>query len=110
MEEEFPERNDCHDIVYHLHPNLVDVDVNGQCYTYLCPTCKHSIFDLKQVPELSVANGQDFGSYRRLGLEEPNLHEQIILAKTRLYQVSVKIRSNAFGQADATTKSIGKKH
>jgi hypothetical protein len=41
---------------------------------------------------LSIAGGVDFGNYKHLGLEKPNLHEQLIIARVRLYQVTVKVK------------------
>jgi hypothetical protein len=69
--------------VYHLHPELVDTDENGNKSCLVCPRCYDSMKD-RIVPSMSIAGGVDFGYYRRLGLELPNLHEEVIIAKTRL--------------------------
>ena len=65
---------------FHLHPELVDIDErNGMESTMVCPMCWDSI-KKDEKPKLSIAIGIDFGYYERLGLEAPNLDEQMILA------------------------------
>jgi hypothetical protein len=69
---------------YHLHPELVDIDNAGTESVLLCPYCSDSVKNvnadpLKRIPRYSIASGVDFGYYKRVGLTEPNLHEEIIL-------------------------------
>ena len=83
---------------FHLHPELVDIDQRtGNEYTLLCPKCWESIHDGKK-PEFSIANGLDFGYYKHIGLEPPNLDEQMILVRCRLIIATLKICSNSLGR------------
>lgn len=92
-------------MIYHLHPELVDKDDSGSESTNLCHRCWT---DLKkfEIPKLSIANGIDFGNYQQLGLEQPNLHEQAIIARVRRYMQVVKIKPNSGGQTNFTMNKI----
>jgi hypothetical protein len=57
------------------------------------------------IPNLSIAAGIDFGYFQRLGLTYPNLHEQLILSRTRLYFSIVKVSSNSKGQVNMNTRN-----
>ena len=85
---------------WHFHPELVQKDErNGdRLFTMLCPYCwDDSSFGKK--PKLSIANGVDLGWFHRLGLTYPNLQEQLIIARNRLYYAVMKICSNSIGAA-----------
>ena len=79
---------------YHVHPELVEQYDNHE-YTRVCPTCnKYPTKKVEKSP-LSIANGIDFGSYRRIKeMVEPNLHEQLILSQIRLFQTIVRVSPN----------------
>jgi hypothetical protein len=63
------------------------------------------------VPPLSVANGIDFGYYRRIhGLVPPTLHEQMILARSRLFFATVMISSNVTGVVNSNCNNRIKSH
>ena len=66
--------------LYHLHPELVDVDDNtGQVSTTLCSTCE-GIVSKCEIPPLSIAAGLDFGNPSRIQELTPlNLHEKYCL-------------------------------
>ena len=85
---------------WHLHPELIQTNEDGSnpaCY--FCSTCmKHAENDVE--PPLSIASGIDFGNHKRLKLEEPNLHEQMILSRMRLFFAAIKINAKT-----ADTKS-----
>lgn len=83
---------------WHLHPELVDENEDGSYSISMCPTCHESAIVNGKIPPLSIAAGIDFGYYVRLGLTAPNLHEQLMLARTRLYFALLKISSNLKGQ------------
>jgi hypothetical protein len=88
--------------LYHLHPELVDVNDSGIESVLLCPYCSDSVKNvdadpLKRVPKFSIASGIDFGYYKRVGLTEPNLHEEVILGRVRAVIASYKIKSNMCG-------------
>ena len=89
---------------WHLHPELVQHDSQEQPHVRLCPACHDSVAKGK-IPPLSIANGIDFGFYKRLGLTLPNIHEQLMLARTRLYFAMVKVSSNAKGQVNQNINS-----
>ena len=74
---------------FHLHPELVDSRA-GEEYTHFCKKCYGSL-SKGSIPKLSLARGLDFGNTKRLGLAEPNLHEQIILSRCRLFQATMKV-------------------
>lgn len=84
-------------LYWHLHPELVETHADGSNHVQLCPSC-HNCLQSKQIPPNSIASGVDFGYYERLGLTLPNLHEQLMLSRGRLYFVMVKVSSNAKGQ------------
>jgi len=50
-------------ILYHLHPELVDIDEAGIESVHLCPTCLSKLKGGEK-PPLSIAAGIDFGYYR----------------------------------------------
>ena len=83
--------------LWHLHPELVEPCGSFYC-TKLCPHCADQANKNKR-PKLSIAAGVDFGYYKRLGLTLPNLHEQLIIARTRLYFATIKVCSNITGSA-----------
>jgi hypothetical protein len=83
--------------LFHLHPELVDRLDGGGSFVRLCPYCYESL-EKRQIPKLSVAGGIEFGNYARVGLEPPSLHEELIIAKTRLVISSLKIKSNMCGR------------
>ena len=80
-----------------MHPELIDIDENGAESTLVCPICWKDISNDK-TPELSIAAGLDLGYYKCLGLEPPNLDEQMILSRCRLIFATLKLRSNSFGR------------
>ena len=71
---------------FHIHLELISLDGNDNEFTMICSTCWKHLVNV-EVPALSVKGGIDFGWYRRLGLELPNLHEQIILSPYRLFNL-----------------------
>lgn len=83
--------------LYHLHQELIHFNENNNESTFLCPQCTKEI-EKKQIPKLSLANGIDFGYYKRLPLTQPNLLEMYAIARLRLYHSIVKIEgNNAYG-------------
>ena len=76
--------------LYHLHPELVAVDADGAETTHLCPSCL-KVLRKGRVPSNSIAAGVDFGVRSRLGLEELNMHEEVILSRCRLFQATIKL-------------------
>jgi len=93
--------------LFHLHPELVDVDDSGVESVLLCTYCSDSVKNIdadrkKRVPRFSIANGIDFGYYKRVGLMEPNLHEEVILSRVRAVIASYKVKSNMCGVRNVT--------
>ena len=90
----------------HLHPVLVDIDSNtGGISTTLCSTCYGKI-SRGLIPRLSIAAGVDFGNPSRIKELTPlNLHEKMLLATHRLFQVIVKLSPNT-GQMNYTRTNI----
>ena len=82
---------------WHLHPELVDED-GSHWTTMLCVHCTAAV-EKGKIPNNSIAKGVDFGHYLRLGLTNPNLQEQLILARTRLYYTALKVASNKSGSS-----------
>lgn len=95
---------------WHLHPELVDVD-EYTCVesTLICPHCQDELGKSRR-PELSIASGIDFGCYHRLGLTLPNLHEQLMLARSRLFFAVMKLSSNRKGQVNFNVQNSLKCH
>ena len=91
--------------MYHLHPELVQVDSDDRAFTRLCPCCWRYVVSLNKVPPNSIASGVDFGDKRRLGLEDLRLHEQLLLSRVRMYVANVKLSSNSSGQT-----TLAKRH
>jgi hypothetical protein len=97
--------------LFHLHPELVDVGKGGIESVLLCPYCSDLVKNvdadpLKRVPWFSIANGIDFGYYKRLDLTAPNLHEEVILGRVRAVIASYKIKSNMCGCRTITRDKI----
>ena len=101
---------------YHLHPEFVEqanasenpiaqrgegeykpTTADGDSLPHkalVCEECRNSIRK-KTLPDLSVAKGVDYGSFKRIGgLQELSFIERTILSKCRLYTQVVKIESN----------------
>jgi hypothetical protein len=92
---------------YHLHPELVRQDKNGNEITMLCSSCYKKIIKQEKIPQLSIANGVDFGYFKRIPeLTEPNLHEQLVLSQFRLFQVILKVVPNFKYQQNYTRFDI----
>ena len=69
--------------LFHLHPELVDVGKGGIELVLLCPYCSDSVKNVnadppKRVPWFLIANGINFGYYKRLDLTAPNVHKEVI--------------------------------
>ena len=74
--------------LFHLHPELVDINNNGMVSVLLCPYCRDSVKNvnadpMKRVPTFSIVSGINFGYYKYVGLMAPNLHKEIILGRVR---------------------------
>ena len=91
--------------VFHLHPELIETKEDGTEFTRICPTCWSKV-KANKVPPLSIANGVDFGNYRRANLEMPNLHETVILSLSLLIFATVKISSNTTGHVNFTRDKL----
>ncbi len=86
---------------YHLHPELVESD--GK--VFLCQDCTKTIKNQK-IPPLSIAGNVDFCSFQRIGLTMPNLMEQMIIARVRLYRKVVKLQKKGRQQSDSTHSTL----
>ena len=86
---------------YHLHPELVRFDPDNFFHTpsvFLCPPCHRMLTQKKsRLPPLSIANGVDHVWPARLHLPALSLTEKAILARHRVYAVTVKCRPGAAG-------------
>ena len=83
--------------LYHLHQELISRDDSNKEYTMFCPRCYKAHLS-GECYKLSIAAGVDFGNYKRVkGLVKPNLHEQLILSKYRLYCAAIKVTPNGRG-------------
>ncbi len=74
---------------YHLHPEFIDNE-ESIC---ICSNCCSAIAKDK-IPELSIANGVDFGDYNRIGLTKLNEYEMSIIAVVSTYFKIIKITTN----------------
>lgn len=101
---------DSQDRLWHLHPELVDTDPHtGKQSAMICPDCAMSTKKGDR-PKSSIAAGLDFGYYKRLGLTLPNLHEQLILSRSRLYFAAMKLASNKSGQTNFNIRNAFRCH
>ena len=104
--------NEAGDKCMHLHPEAVETDNDFSLHTRICPVCMDYLNGKKRggnkIPPMSVAAGVDFGCYRRAGLPELTLHEELILARVRLYFASVKLTSNTGDKVNQNTRSAVK--
>ena len=95
---------------WHLHPELVKRENNNEYSTLICPSCNSKLKKGKR-PKLSIAAGIDFGRYTRIkGLIAPNLHEQMILSRARMFYCSTKVAFNNCGVTNRNTGSHFKIH
>jgi len=95
---------------WHLHPELVKhCPIRRKHYTVVCPECLSALRKAKR-PALSIAGGVDFGHYRRVGLEPPNLLELQILSRMRLFFATVKVSSNQMGVVNRSLQNTYKCH
>jgi hypothetical protein len=53
-------------IYHHLHKSLVHHNKDGKQVTTLCSTCHKQIVKQQMIPQLSKANGVDFGCFKRI--------------------------------------------
>ena len=95
--------------LWHLHPELVHMDSEECPHAMLCPVCHDSVTGGK-LPSLSIANGIDLVCPPGLGLTQPNLHEQLMLARTRLYFAMLKVSSNTKGQVNDNLSNSARCH
>ena len=82
-----------------LHPELVEQGADGSASVRVCKHCHDCLANRPggrnggpKLPELSIANGVDFGNPDRLGLPELTLVEMYLLAPVRLYGSVIKLR------------------
>ena len=94
--------------LFHLHPELVSETDNG-LQTMICPNCQKRLSKYN-CPPMSISAGVDFGGFTRLLLEQPNLYDQILLSRYRLFFVVVKVSSNRQGQISLDSRSAVKQH
>ena len=90
--------------VYYLHPEMVHEE-NGIFYTQLCNRCDRSI-KKNEIPTNSIADGKDFGCYRRIGLTPLNVTERAMLARVRLFNVVIKLVENNNGRSNYTRSKL----
>ena len=96
--------------IYHLHPELIHdktTDHGVKKATYLCSKCMTATNN-KSSSKLSIANGIDFGNYERIGLNQPNQHEQAIIAKVRKYMKVIKIQQNGRNGSGVSNFTLNK--
>jgi hypothetical protein len=108
----YTQRHDNTATNWHLHPELVAHTPNGGEEVTLCPVCCSNLTKKKKPcrPPLSIAAGVDFGLFTRLKLTAPNLHEQMMLARTRLYFALMKVSPNTRGQVNRNTDNPARCH
>lgn len=58
---------------------------------FICTSCKKYV-DNQDSKVLCLANGRDFGDYKRIGLSPLNELERIILSTMRLYRIIIKLQ------------------
>ena len=82
-----------------IHPELVEQGTDGIASVRLCKHCHDCLASRPRgrnigakLPELSIANGIDFGNPDRLGLPELTLVEMYLLSPVRLYGSVIKLR------------------
>ena len=97
------------DKFWHLHPELVNTTPEGELFTTICPSCNDQIKKEKR-PLMSIANGVDFGYYQRLGLTLPDLHEQLIISRSRLFFATIKVSHNTYGVVNSDLTNRFKCH
>ena len=86
--------------LYHLHPELVEKNSDGDEVVRLCRYC--TVHCPKgEVPPLSLAAGMDYGSSARLGLPQLTVAEKLVISKARPYAVIVKLKPAAGEAAPA---------
>ena len=92
---EYTCKKSCRKIIYFLHPDFVekkDNDKNDNYYeASLCENCNNKI-KKGEVPDYSLAKGVNFGDFRRIGLEEPNLFERVAISRVRFYMCVIKMK------------------
>ncbi|CAK0798449.1 unnamed protein product [Prorocentrum cordatum] len=70
--------------VFHVHPELVDSDGEGQHFVFLCPVCSRAAVQKSAPPPpFTIAAGVDFGLLCRLGMDAPSELEALALADAR---------------------------
>jgi hypothetical protein len=107
-----------HDTDLNLHPEFI---YNNNKKDECCLFCMECSWEWKKnksnktcpinVPLKSVANGVDFGDYKRIGLTEPNTMEISAIAKIRHYHSIFKISDNKEGgRTDCTNYRLRGHH
>jgi hypothetical protein len=95
---------------FNLHPEFIHRNQHGQESCMFCHEChvewiNNCNNDKKKIkaPKKSVANGKDFGDYKRLHMTLPNMMEIVAIAKIRHYYSIFKISDNKqSGRTDST--------
>ena len=88
---------------YHLHPELITTSVNPpeppwseEETVMLCPSCATVVRPNAKLPELSLANGIDFGNTSRLALPALTPVERTLIGLARVYMTVYKITDASF--------------
>lgn len=92
-------------VMYHLHPELVDVQSEERITVMFFPPCQFSLRNQK-IPRFSIANGVDFGCPRRLGLPNLTLVEETLIARGVLLVSIIKLT----GQTTSTRQWAKRGH
>ena len=104
------ESKDPNTVHFHLHPEFVKPNKQHGFKARICSECK-SYIEKGEVPEMSIANGVDFGASRRIHLISPNVTERAILARVRLYLTFVKLKhSEVYGHKKLKAHGIAFDH
>jgi hypothetical protein len=78
-------------ILYYIHPECV-TSRDGTYYTNICKVCSDDMAR-KVIPTFSIANGHDYGDYKRMSTLLPlTVVEKHLISRNRIYGSIVKIK------------------
>ena len=78
-------------VLYYIHPECI-TNRGGIQHTFICKMC---LDDIKSelIPKFSVANGHDYGDYKRINTLLPlSIVEKHLISRNRIYGSIIKIK------------------
>ena len=95
--------------LYYVLPEFVETEtipwIKPKYFIQICDDC-HKVLRNEQVPRMSIANGVDFGNYKRAGIAPVKFMESMILAYVRIYVQLLTMKRRRSTNANAQSSQL----